>query len=893
MATEVLGRGVLEVVTDATKAIAGISDTRTALQKLKDQAKAAGESLTSSSTNYLRALEKQTTAVERQAATFGKSKGEIAAYNASQLGVSTTAAGLVSRLDAAEKSLLAQKEAARSAAGALATLNAAQLGGVKSTGLLAHQQQQLGFQLHDFFIQVQAGQSPLTAFFQQGSQLSGAFGGAGNAFRAVTSLLTPLRVAIGGAAAAVGTLGLAFYEGSKQSKAFADAVTLSGNFAGQTEGAFNSMTKSIAASSKATIGDVREFAQALIATGEIGPTVFSAATTAAVGYARATGKTAAEVAKDFSDMARSPAKWAAEHNRAFNDITSAQLDAIKAFEQNGRAADAQGVIYEALNARFPKLQANLGLIDRALQTGASAWSTFWNAAQGIGRAETIEDRLDSVAKKLKALRSGDQSTFGVVVPRGGFGAQRDEQISALEIERGGLLREQGTAFAKAQAAAEDAAAQKDAQAAGAFVDNMLKRAKSVGALKKALEEAQAQFNARARVGSPVSEVDQKAIVAQIRKDFAPPKASTSLSEAQRYLETLQKQTEGVDQLTAHERSLLDVQKGRLSGITPLLREQILTQATALDQLKYEEDQRRRLEDAIQQNFHDRLRAGDAAAAEAKKLLESNDVLAQENQLIGASAKARYALEQARLSSAIAVAKDKLATIESKDAIGVETLALRDQIEQLERRRGLLSDKTAMEAVAEETARAKQFADDLGSALANGATDAITHFNDLRSVLRSLDQQLVAIINRKLITEPLGNSISRWISSMGGGGGGGLGGLLGGLLGGGSAAAATGTDLALAGLPFFPLAEGTTRVPYDGFRASLHKDEAVIPARFNPALRPQSRGSSEADGGNSAARPRPIVVNVNMAPQRGVTRASAIQQGADTGAGIQRALARNT
>lgn len=31
-----------------------------------------------------------------------------------------------------------------------------------------------------------------------------------------------------------------------------------------------------------------------------------------------------------------------------------------------------------------------------------------------------------------------------------------------------------------------------------------------------------------------------------------------------------------------------------------------------------------------------------------------------------------------------------------------------------------------------------------------------------------------------------------------------------------------------------LAEGTNRVPYDGFKATLHKDEAVVPAKYNPA-----------------------------------------------------------
>ena len=39
----------------------------------------------------------------------------------------------------------------------------------------------------------------------------------------------------------------------------------------------------------------------------------------------------------------------------------------------------------------------------------------------------------------------------------------------------------------------------------------------------------------------------------------------------------------------------------------------------------------------------------------------------------------------------------------------------------------------------------------------------------------------------------------------------------------------------------PLAVGTDYVPYDGFKATLHKGEAVVPAAFNPANRPQGGG----------------------------------------------------
>jgi hypothetical protein len=73
---------------------------------------------------------------------------------------------------------------------------------------------------------------------------------------------------------------------------------------------------------------------------------------------------------------------------------------------------------------------------------------------------------------------------------------------------------------------------------------------------------------------------------------------------------------------------------------------------------------------------------------------------------------------------------------------------------------------------------------------------------------------------------------------GSGGGGGLGGLFSSFFGGSGGAAGAG-DYSSAGLAAAfegtPAADGMNYVPYDGFRASLHRGEAVVPAKYNPAL----------------------------------------------------------
>jgi uncharacterized small protein (DUF1192 family) len=77
-----------------------------------------------------------------------------------------------------------------------------------------------------------------------------------------------------------------------------------------------------------------------------------------------------------------------------------------------------------------------------------------------------------------------------------------------------------------------------------------------------------------------------------------------------------------------------------------------------------------------------------------------------------------------------------------------------------------------------------FANDLGLTFSSAFEDAIVGGKSLRDVLGGLEQDLLRIITRKLVTEPLGNSISGFVGS--GGGGLDIGSIFGKLFGGGSA-----------------------------------------------------------------------------------------------------------
>ena len=104
----------------------------------------------------------------------------------------------------------------------------------RTAGQLQQATQQLPMQFQDIVVSLQAGQAPLTVMLQQGSQLAGSFGGVGAAAKAmagyVVGLINPLTLM----AAGVATVGVAYYQGSKEQSAWVEGIVTTGNASGVT-----------------------------------------------------------------------------------------------------------------------------------------------------------------------------------------------------------------------------------------------------------------------------------------------------------------------------------------------------------------------------------------------------------------------------------------------------------------------------------------------------------------------------------------------------------------------------------------------------------------------------------------------------------------------------------
>ena len=140
-----------------------------------------------------------------------------------------------------------EREAARLSKSAAAAQQS-----IRSLGVSAGQTnaalRQLPSQFTDIVTSLQAGQSPLTVFIQQGGQIKDSFGGIGNTIEGLKSVITPVRLGLAGLAGVVIALGLAYKQGSAEQDAYAKSLILTGGAAGASVGQINEMAKAISAS---------------------------------------------------------------------------------------------------------------------------------------------------------------------------------------------------------------------------------------------------------------------------------------------------------------------------------------------------------------------------------------------------------------------------------------------------------------------------------------------------------------------------------------------------------------------------------------------------------------------------------------------------------------------
>ncbi|MBU4683261.1 phage tail tape measure protein [Cedecea davisae] len=208
---------------------------------------------------------------------------------------------------------------------------------------------------------------------------------------------------VGGIAAAVYTLGKAWYEGSQESVEFNKQLILTGSYAGKTSWQLAELAKSIAGTHGSQATSAAALAQ-VVGSGSFKGSQIESITRAAVAMQEATGKSVDETIKNFQKLYDAPTKGSAELNAQMHYLTAAQFQYISSLERRGdkeAAGQAAADDYSrAEQQRSQQILDNLGLVERAALATRNAFKGMWDELLNIGRPEAPQQMLTQMQQRL-------------------------------------------------------------------------------------------------------------------------------------------------------------------------------------------------------------------------------------------------------------------------------------------------------------------------------------------------------------------------------------------------------------------------------------------------------------------------------------------------------------
>lgn len=241
-----------------------------------------------------------------------------------------------------------------------------------------------------------------------------------------------------------------------------------------------------------------------------------------------------------------------------------------------------------------------------------------------------------------------------------------------------------------------------------------------------------------------------------------PKGATSQSEAEKYLETLQKQAEKTLQLTTYESALAEIQSGRLKGLTPALQRAILAQAEFND-LNKQAIEARDAEIAVNTN------RAKAQLETVDALVQGNEQLREEIALIGLDEIGQTGVERARISSLRALKEEELARRAANGAADETLQALEAEIAALREREELLGKKITrsieVRAADEAKKTGDKASDALSSSIEQGILEGFRQGSSLADIfINELKAQFARTVLRPLI-QPVAEAGNSLIGSL--------------------------------------------------------------------------------------------------------------------------------
>lgn len=362
-------------VLETTRAkLAQVMESETAEGRARIEQVQAAQRAAAAGKTFIDSLEEQVTAI-------GKTRAELLELKAAQLGVSDRAAPMIAKLKE-------QEEAWKS--------------GAISAGQYRNAMRYLPMQMTDIVTSLASGMPVYMVAIQQGGQLRDSFGGVGNALKAMLSMVTPARVAIGGLAGAVL---IAAKAGSDYFTAYDEinkAIIRTGNIAGTSALQIMASSQSIAASTGATVGTVQSLMTELVGIGSMTQQQLEKATKATALAVETGIVSAQDITKAYKDIDKDPVKALQNLNEQFNFLIVSQLkhidELVKQKDQTAAVTQAMDLFGDTMAKRGEQAYDSLTPFGR-LWLDIKGWAS--EAMQSIG--QWVAELASNTLKEFNAI----------------------------------------------------------------------------------------------------------------------------------------------------------------------------------------------------------------------------------------------------------------------------------------------------------------------------------------------------------------------------------------------------------------------------------------------------------------------------------------------------------
>ncbi|MDM3063461.1 phage tail length tape measure family protein [Citrobacter sp. CK180] len=429
---------------------------------------------------------------------------------------------------------------------------------LKNTGMSAKQtafaMRLVPMQMTDIVTSLAAGQPPLMVLLQQGGQLKDMFGGIGPAAKAMGRYILELVNPFTLAAAAVGVLGLAYYQGSQEQDAFNKSLILTGNQVGKTSGQLADIAARAGVAANSTTGKAASALNLLVESGKVAGDSLERVTTAVVKTSEATGIATDKLVDDFNKIAADPVAAITKLNDQYHFLTLATYNQIKALQDEGNQQEAARVATDAyattMQQRAADIQDNLGYLEKAWNGLTGAAKGAWDAMLGVGREQSLEQRLADATKKANDARGkAVGNIFGVPGWQTEAAAAANFLQSAIDLQ-GDLTkavaagREEQDKAIKIQQEADRVNQQ--------FLSNADKRNKAIQQQKKFLDAGAISADQYAKNIARINEMykDPKSPTAPKGKAYSEDAATRLLDQINHQTAAMQSQLDASDKLTS-------------------------------------------------------------------------------------------------------------------------------------------------------------------------------------------------------------------------------------------------------------------------------------------------------------------------------------------------------